>query len=344
MNISTLRVTLTCGITAAILAFLSGCAKESSVDNSSVEKEYLKAWIGANHPGVSASGRGIYILEDKPGAGAAVTDDDFYLFVEYTSTDLKGNVSATSSKKLSQQIGSYSPTNYYGDQIIMKDEAYTQLGVMDLIDGMRVGGMRVGVIPGWLNVVLKDYNNKVSGSNSIYTITLKDKTNDITAWEIDTLARYAAVHMPGVDSTFYGYYCKTVKEPTSSKAFSSDTTYYINYTGRLLNGQVFDTTVEDTAKVYGFYSSKKTYQPTKVTPSDDDDYTKTTIGGTDTSEGITAVKGFAYCLSKLRPFEKVTCAFYSDLGYGYSGSGSTIPKFAPIVFDIEVVEKPSDDD
>ena len=123
MNISTLRVTLACGVAAANLAVLSGCATESSVDSSNVEKEYLKAWIGANHPGVSASGRGIYILEDKPGSGAAVTDDDFYLFVEYTSTDLEGNVSATSSKKLSQQIGSYNPTNYYGDQIVMKDEA-----------------------------------------------------------------------------------------------------------------------------------------------------------------------------------------------------------------------------
>ena len=344
MNISTLRVTLSLGIAAIILAVLSGCAKESSVDTSNIDKEYLKAWIGANHPGASASGRGIYILEDEPGSGAAVTDDDFYLFVEYTSTDLEGNVSATSSKKLSQQIGSYSPTNYYGDQIVMKDETYTQVGVLDLLDGMRIGGKRVGVIPGWLNVVLKDYNNKVSGSNSIYTITLKDKTKDITSWEIDTLSRYVAIHMPGVDSTFYGYYCKTLKEPTSSKTFTSDTTYYINYTGRLLNGQVFDTTVEDTAKVYGFYSSKKSYQPTKVTPpSGDDDFTKVTIGGSDSSEGVTVVDGFAYCLSKLRPYEKVVCAFYSQLGYGYSGHGSTIPKFAPIVFEIEVVDKPSDD-
>ena len=85
MNISTLRVTLTCGITAAILAFLSGCAKESSVDNSSVEKEYLKAWIGANHPGVSASGRGIYILEDKSNL-----HDERFKVVDHRIDDLEG--------------------------------------------------------------------------------------------------------------------------------------------------------------------------------------------------------------------------------------------------------------
>ena len=343
MSILRKRVSLAGGIAAAILSAMAGCAKDSSVDTSGIEKEHLEAWIGANHPGVSASGRGVYIIGDEPGSGAELTSGDSYLFIEYTSTDLEGNVSSTTSKKLSQQVGSYNPTNYYGDYIIINDETYTQLGIMDLLDGMRIGGKRVGVVPGWLNVTLNEYESKATGSNTIYSITLKDKTSDITAWEIDTLSRYAAIHMPGIDSTMFGYYCKTQKEPTSPDTFSADTTFYINYTGRILGGQVFDTTVEDTAKVYGFYSPTKTYSPIKVTPSSDGDYTKTTIGATSSSEGSTVVDGFAFCLSKLRPFEKVTCAFYSGLGYGYSGSGSAIPKFTPIVFDIEVVEEPSDE-
>jgi hypothetical protein len=36
---------------------------------------------------------------------------------------------------------------------------------------------------------------------------------------------------------------------------------------------------------------------------------------------------------------KAVGVFYSDLGYGYSGSGS-IPAYAPLVFEIEIVEKP----
>ena len=247
-------------------------------------------------------------------------------------------------KKLAQQIGTYKTSNYYGDNIIILDEAYTQVGVLDLIDGMRVGGTRVGVVPGWLNVGLADYNNKKSGSNSIYTIKVKDKTSDIKAWEADTLAKYVAIHMPGTDSTMFGYYCKTLKEPASGATFPSDTSFYINYTGRLLNGQVFDTTIEDTAKVYGLYSSGRSYAPMVIKLPGDDDYTKITLSTSETSEGSTLVDGFAYCLSKLRPFEKVVCAFYSELGYGYSGSGSSIPKFAPIVFEIEVVEKPSEND
>ena len=344
MNILSKRLSLIGGTAAAVLAILSGCAKESSVDTTGMEKEYMEAWMNANHPGVPATGRGIYILEDVPGTGAAISDDDLYLFLEYTETDLEGNISSTTSKKLAQQIGTYKTSNYYGDNIIILDEAYTQVGVLDLIDGMRVGGTRVGVVPGWLNVGLADYNNKKSGSNSIYTIKVKDKTSDIKAWEADTLAKYVAIHMPGTDSTMFGYYCKTLKEPASGATFPSDTSFYINYTGRLLNGQVFDTTIEDTAKVYGLYSSGRSYTPVVIKLPGDDDYTKITLSTSETSEGSTLVDGFAYCLSKLRPFEKVVCAFYSELGYGYSGSGSSIPKFAPIVFEIEVVEKPSEND
>lgn len=343
MNILTKRVSLSGGIVAAVLAVTIGCSKESSVDTSSMEKDYLEAWISVNHPGVTSSGRGIYILEDVPGTGEALGKDDFYVFLDYTETDLDGNVASTSSKKLSQQIGTYSPSNYYGDNILILDESYTQLGVLDLIEGMRVGGKRIGLVPGWLNVALADYNKNTSGSNSIFTITLKDKTSDIKAWEADTLAKYAAIHLPGTDSTMFGYYCKTIKQPTSTETFSADTSFYINYTGRLLNGQVFDTTIEDTAKVHGIYSSSKTYAPMVVKPNADD-YKKITISNSEDSEGSTVVDGFAYCLSKLRPFEKVVCAFYSGLGYGYSGSGSRIPKFAPIVFEIEVVENPAGDD
>lgn len=343
MNILTGKVSFAGGIAAVVMTVLSGCAKEVSVDTSGKEKEYMEAWMKLNHPGVSPTGRGVYIIEDQPGTGSVISDDDFYVFLDYTETDLDGNVTSTSSKKMSQQIGTYSPANYYGDNILILDEAYTQLGVLDLLEGMRVGGKRTGVVPGWLNVGLTDYNNNKSGSNSIFTISLKDKTPDITAWEIDTLSRYVAIHMPGIDSTKFGYYSKTLKQPTSSETFTTDTTFYINYTGRLLNGQVFDTTIGDTAKVYGIYSSSKKYSPMVVRPNVDD-YTKITISTDENSEGSTVVDGFAYCLSKLRPFEKVVCAFYSRLGYSYSGSGSRIPKFAPIVFEIEVVKNPSGDD
>lgn len=344
-----LKTILLGGLAASALILSPGCAKEGGLDTSSTEKDYIEAWIKEFHPEAKKSGLGIYILEDEPGTGASLTDDDFFLFVNFTATDLEGNVSSTTYEKLSQQIGSYSAANYYGADVLIRDRAYSTVGILEMVNDMKVGGTRKAVIPGWLNVnddykTAEEYEKKSSGTHGIYTITIVDKESDIVQWELDTLGKYVMrnLGMSPADSVFKGYYCKTIKEPTDTATFTSDTNFYIHYTGRLLNGHVFDTTVEDTAKVHGIYSPSKSYTPMYVSPAADD-YKDTQIAADATSSGSKTVEGFAYCLYKLRPFEKVICAFYSDLGYGYSGSEPSIPKFAPLVFEIEVVAAPEAD-
>lgn len=345
MNISK-HQTIALSLVAAIMAVASGCAKESSVDTSGMAKAYIEAWMNVNHPGVKPSGLGVYILEDKPGTGAALTDEDLFLIADYTVTDLDGTITSTTYEKLAKQLGTFKYGNYYGHDVMMLDPQYTKAGVIDMVSGMRVGGTRTALVPGWLNVNLdydtaEEYEKKASGTNAIYTITIVDKTDNITDWEIAALSDYVNRNMAGTDSTMFGYYCKTLTKPTSETTFSGDTTFYINYTGRLLNGQVFDTTIEDTAKVHKIYTQSKTYAPMCVHPASDSDFKTVTISTSSTEEGSTVVDGFAYCLSKLRPFEKVICAFYSNLGYGSSGEGQVIPKYAPIVFEIEVVKDPT---
>ena len=345
MNIFKQRIILAFGVVIAVSAIASSCAKETTLDTSEMTKAYFEAWMGQKHPGVKPSGLGIYVLEDTPGTGAPISDNDYYYFVDYTSTDLEGNITSTTSKKISQRLGTFNEANYYGSDIFLADKSYTEAGVLDMMKGMRIGGTRKAVIPGWLNVV-KDYstaeeyekNASASNTSAIYTISLVDKAPDIITWEIDSLMRYVAINMAGVDSTKYGYYCKTLKQPTDDKTFSSDTNYYIDYTGRLLNGHVFDTTIEDTAKVHGIYSPSKKYAPMYVNPaSSGDSYKNVTIASNSTASGSTVVDGFAYCLANIRHDEKVVCAFYSGLGYGYSGKSPVIPKFAPLIFEIEVV-------
>lgn len=332
---------------AAALALAAGCAKETTTYENDDTKIYLDAWMSVNHPGVDPTGLGVYIIDDQPGTGEAVTDEDYYYFIDYTSTDLDGNISSTSDEKVAQQVGSYTKGNYYGPSVVLNSYWATQVGVLDAIKGMRVGGTRTVVVPGWLNTTLtakenytkaeEFYKNK-SGENAIYKLTLTDKTKDIYKWEVDSLERYTAHRMNDVDSTFYGYYYRQLKAPTDTTTLPRDTTFYINYIGRLLNGQVFDTTVEDTAKFYGIYSSSKTYEPQQVTLSEN--YTDITLGGDSSSDGSTTINGFSYCLSKLKAYEKGVCAFYSALGYGYNGNGSVIPAFAPLSFEIEIVDKP----
>ena len=346
MSIFKNKIIPLCGTAVMIAAMSGSCAKESSVYANDDNKIYLDAWLGAHYPEVSPTGLGIYITEDKPGTGESISDDDYFFFIRYTATDLDGNISSTSDVRLAQQIGKYTKGNYYGPSVVVDSYYSTQPGILEMVKGMKVGGTRTAVIPGWLNSTLDEkenyrtaeefYQNK-SGSNAIYTITLVDKTDNINKWEVDSLERYTARMMNDVDSTFYGYYYQQLKEPTDTTTFPRDTTFYINYTGRLLNGQVFDTTIEDTAKFYGVYSASRTYKPQMVKLSET--YTDITLGGSSSSDGSTTINGFAYCLSKLKAYEKGICAFYSALGYSYSGSGNVIPSFAPLTFEIEIVDK-----
>lgn len=336
-----------CGAAVMLAVIAAACAKEASVAKNEDNKLYLDAWMSAHHPNVQPTGLGIYITDDQSGTGAEVTDDDLYLFLRYTATDLDGTIGSTTEEKVAQQIGTYSKGTYYGPSVIINNKYMTQAGILEMIKGMKVGGTRTAVIPGWLNVTLstkedyttgEEYYENMSGSNAIYTITLTDKCTDITKWEVDSLERYTARMMGDVDSTFYGYYYQQLKAPTDTTTLPRDTTFYINYTGRLLSGQVFDTTVEDTAKFYGIYSSSKTYAPMAVKLNET--YTEITLGESSSSDGSTTINGFAYCLSKLKSYEKGVCAFYSGLGYGYSGSGSAIPAYAPLTFEIEIVDEP----
>lgn len=334
-------------MTVAAVTAMTSCAKEATESKNGDNKLYLDAWLSVHYPNIQPTGLGIYITDDQPGTGDEIGEKDFYYFVRYTATDLDGTIGSTTEEKVAQQVGSYSKGDYYGPTVVLNSSLATQVGVLEMIKGMRVGGTRTAIIPGWLNVTLDgdegyetgdDYFKNETGSNAIYTITLTDKTEDIHKWEVDSLERYTARVMGDVDSTFYGYYYQQLKEPTDTTTLPRDTTFYINYTGRLLNGQVFDTTVEDTAKFYGIYSASKTYEPQKVTLSED--HSGITLGGSSSSDGNTVIEGFAYCLSKLKSYEKGVCAFYSYLGYGYSGSGSSIPKYAPLSFEIEIVDQP----
>ena len=131
---------------------------------------------------------------------------------------------------------------------------------------------------------------------------------------------------------------KTGKEET----FPSDTTIYINYTGKLLNGLVFDTNIEKVAWDNGLYSSSKSYEPAKIKWGES--YSELTMGDDDSS----VITGFAMTLWDMRnlneegKYDKGVGVFYSPLGYGYSGSGSSIPPYAPLVFEIEIVANPEE--
>lgn len=335
---------------AAALAFY-GCAKAVKVGPNDANKRFLDAWMEVHYPGLDTTGLGIYILHETEGDGTLVEEGGFAV-VDFITKDLEGNISAYTDKQTAKQLGKYDTTYYYGPKVWTTTKGTIQAGLAEALYGMKVGGSRKVIIPSWLMTYktydsVEDYLNPpkkkkddeattTGYANTVYEFTVRDFVKDIYALEIEKIGDYFTANpdlgMTVADSLQYGFYYKQLQAPADTTSFPKDTTIYINYTGKLLNGLVFDTTDERTAKDNGIYSSSKKYEPVSVTWGEE--YTDIKMGSS------TIIGGFGLTLWQMRAFEKGTGIFYSPLGYSYSGSGSSIPGYAPLIFEIEIVKKP----
>ena len=321
-----------------------GCAKDPVAGLNDSAKLFFDSWIQVNYPNAPKTALGVYTLDETPGTGAQAGSAETtpYVRVEYVVRDLAGSIGSTSSEELCKQLGKYVVNDYYGPEVWARGENTLSAGVDDALSTMQAGGTKRFVIPGWLQTTSryateKEYLENVSGSSpAIYEVKLLELISDIKKWETDSIGRYVSRNFPGksvLDSLKYGFYYFESKAPLEGQRFSSDTTIYINYVGRLLNGTIFDTNVKDTAKFYGIYSASRTYAPSSVTISKEEDKMTVKMGSS------SVIEGFQETILRMGPYAKGTSVFYSTIGYGTSGSGSSIPAYAPLRFDIEVVNK-----
>lgn len=351
--------TLSIALYIAASLLLAGCAKTVTPGPNEANKRYFEAWMHINHRGLEPTGLGIYIIDEEEGNGAAVTEKGFAL-VDYKISSLEGNISSYTEEETAKQLGDYSITNYYGPKFLTTFKTTIQAGVGDALYGMKVGGYRKVIVPSWLMTskefaTAEDYLNyydedgSPSYSSTIYELTVRDFTEDMNKWQIDSIVRFfdndkvtiggtpadqIFAGMAEADSVRTGFFYKQLAAPQDTTSFKKDTVLYINYTGKLLNGLVFDTNIERVAKDNNLYSSSKTYEPMQINWAEK--YEDLTM----TSSKSDMIPGFAMTLWQMRSMEKGVGIFYSNYGYGVSGSGSSIPGYAPLIFEIELVAKP----
>ena len=348
----------------------AGCAKTETIGPNDANQRYFEAWMHINHPDATPTGLGIYVIDNQTGAGAKVGEKGFIL-LDYKATDLDGIIGSYTDMLTAQQMGEYSVTNYYGPKFLTTTETTLPAGLRNAVVGQPVGTYRKVIIPSWLMSYKaydseEDYLNPPtekgedydasSFTNAIYEFTIRDYTEDINKWQIDSIGKFFRNNtvlidgkpaadvfrtaggsiMTAADSISTGFYYKQIKAPTDTISVKKDTTIYINYVGKLLNGLVFDTNIGRVAKDNYLYSSTKTYSPVLINCSNTEaDITM----GTDANDIIV---GFAKTIMQMKSMEKGVGVFFSDYGYGYSGSGSSIPAYSPLIFEIELVAKPEE--
>ena len=325
-------------LSVAILA--ASCNKNAGEGANVALKRQFDAWRAIHYP-AAVEKNGIYIIDDTPGSGPAWDQNHPITFMTYTMRSLDGSVTFNTDEQWAKQLGKWDQTYYYGQQVVPTGKEATYAGLDILLEGMHQGGVRTAIIPSWLMTydrhnTLDEYLQTATDTPSmIYTVTFLGQTDNLSDYEYQKMRDYATENWNVSDTlstaaVFFKSFTHFDNEPVE---MPGDTTVYINYTGRRISdGQVFDTTVADTAKVYNIYSPSRTYAPVAVTWAEDAKSIKLS--------GSTVVDGFAFGLKAMHAGEKASFVFGYNLGYGSSGSGNLIPGYAALQFDVELVPKP----
>ena len=173
-----------------------------------------------------------------------------------------------------------------------------------------------------------------------YTVRFHRQLGDIVREEKDSLQNYVKRHFgpaalttvtytgESPDGTFY--FVSDSSAFIGTQHFPVDTTLKLNYTGRLLNGQVFDTTVEKIAKDAGIYDGSKTYTPVSISFAKS--WKEIAMGSSSS-----LIDGFKGGLSLMHwQGQEAVVLFTSSHGYASEGSLPSIPPFSPLIFELSL--------
>lgn len=139
--------------------------------------------------------------------------------------------------------------------------------------------------------------------------------------EAQTSAKYIADNKLMPKTTASGLKYVVTRTAAGRKPLAGDT-LLVNYTGKLLNGKVFDSSVESVAKASGLQQPGRNYEPIEVA-----------VG-----KGQ-VIQGWDEGLLLLNEGSKATFIIPSNLAYGERGTpDGTIPPFSTLAFDVEVVK------
>ena len=137
--------------------------------------------------------------------------------------------------------------------------------------------------------------------------------------EPEAIAKYVADNNIKVKPTADGLYIIVKKKGTGAKV-ATGKEVAVNYTGRLLDGTMFDSSVEGDAIQGGLQQPGRTYEPL------------TYVVGQ-----MRLIPGWEESVMGMPEGTVMQVVMPSAQAYGPQGAGKDIPPYSPLVFDIEIV-------
>lgn len=344
------RTTIYTALLALMAASLISCEKKSTQTQNDAAYRYWQAWIEvqkADHPEYlwQKTALGSYILEESGESGVALGSPDAvpYVYLNYTASNIDGAIQETNNEAIAKQLGTFSASSCYLPVLKMRGENNMPVGIDELVARMSPGQKVKAVVPGWLNSTTAkryetedEYIRNASGTSLVYELEVLDGVVNYQEFQmariLDAARSRYNTPLSVSDSASFGVYYIKLQESTDTAKVSAGVGTRVNYTGRYLNGQAFDTTIQDTAKVNNIYRSGSTYSAQTLNWSENNE--DISMGS---SEGSSLIEGFKEGIRQMHYGEKGVVLFISDFGYG-AGGNSTIPGFCPLMFELELLK------
>ncbi len=317
-------------------ALTVSCAIEPPEDENYSKDRVMKSWMNQYYPGISVYGdTGAYLLDMERGDGVSIPDSG-YVRVHYTKWTLDGTITSTNVEQLVAQLGEYSPSSWYGGNTWRLDQGYLPVGLEKALKTMRAGGRVKMAIPssasGHDYTMYDPFNTNPETSNQVIEVSIDTVIADIYDYQETAMREWFRKNYRVADTTAEHLYFKKLEEHTeASDTVSEGASVSVRYVGRLMDGQVFDTNIEDTAKFYRIWDESGNYNALTVS------YYKQNTEQYNQNNSVVA--GFGKAVLQMNYNEKAVTLFSSQLGYGASGSNPAIPEYSPLVFWLWIEKK-----
>jgi len=279
----------------------------------------------SKYPGFKETDNGLYYkfhIENKDAKKPAVGD---ILVAELTVRTADSTLFTNSGNP--QRLFKLDTSYYKGDL----NEGLSMMGIGDSAtfiisaDSLKkVMNLPPFIKPGevlYYDIKIKEIISKDVAEKEKNEMMVKQQkmVEEAKANESKDLEKYLTENKIKVKPTASGLYFIDLKKGNGAKA-EKGKKVKVNYTGKLTNGTVFDTSVEAEAKKSNTYNEKRPYEPIEFTLGNGE-----VIPGWD--EGI----------SMMKVGGKARLVIPSKIGYGERGAGNSIPPCAVLVFEVELV-------
>lgn len=268
-----------------------------------LDEQNIQAYIRQNNLTVYPyDTTGIYYQVIKEGDGAPIEyNENIPLFFTVKSLDNAFSSQDTFTNRYAGLFGYFS-RQYQGNSGILSGR-YIPYRANEVIKQFvkNQGGQIRLIVPSRLALGRNGANGVPENASLDYVVTVLKKA-DLQAYEDQSINKYMqANNLTGFTKHESGVYYKIDAAGTGSP-ITVDSTLTVKYTGKLLNGQVFDGATSASFKLNGLIPAWQ-----KVVPL-------------------------------IKEGGKVRLITPSTQGYGLQGSGAAIPPFSSLDFDIEVTE------